>query len=468
MRSMIRRRIFPRWARHDCGVRRGVGVKIDRHKLPAYHGRLLCPPGARHLLLPRFSMRLSFFRHLKRQGARASAGLAVLAAGCAPLPPAQLVSAQLDSAQFAHIDTAIDSAIAAQRLPGAAFHLERGDATYERAYGRFTYDADASIVTTATVFDAASLSKVLSTAPSILLLAEDGKLDLDAKLVDYFPECAGGGKEAITIRHLLTHTSGLAAGLPGKPAWRGNDAAHARACAQTVTHVPGTYFRYSDINYILLGQLVRRVSGMELDVFAEQRLFAPLRMEHTLYLPLRRMAQAGIAPTHKAPASTEAPDAHGDIKAGASLQGEVHDPTVRRIGGVAGSAGVFSTVGDIARFARMLLGAGELDGVRVLSPESVRLLTTVQSPPGIAALRGLGMDIDSPFAQRPRGSLFPLGSYGHTGFTGCVLWIDPGSRSFYVLLSNRVYPDDKARVLELYNALGTLSARAAGLGADRP
>jgi CubicO group peptidase (beta-lactamase class C family) len=141
---------------------------------------------------------------------------------------------------------------------------------------------------------------------------------------------------------------------------------------------------------------------------------------------------------------------------------------VRRIGGVAGSAGVFSTVGDLARYARMLLGGGTLDGVRVLSPESVRLLTTVQSPPGIAALRGLGMDIDSPFAQRPRGSLFPLGSYGHTGFTGCVLWIDPGSRSFYVLLSNRVYPDDKANVLSLYTELGTLSARAAGWGAGTP
>jgi CubicO group peptidase (beta-lactamase class C family) len=144
------------------------------------------------------------------------------------------------------------------------------------------------------------------------------------------------------------------------------------------------------------------------------------------------------------------------------------DPTVRRIGGVAGSAGVFSTVGDIARYARMLLGGGELDGVRVLSPESVRLLTTVQSPPGIAALRGLGMDIDSPFAQRPRGTLFPVGSFGHTGFTGCVLWIDPGSRSLYVFLSNRVYPDDKGNVLPLYTEIATLSARAAGLGTAPP
>ena len=406
-------------------------------------------------------MRLSFFR-------RATTCFAVLAAGCAQLPSTPDKNDRLDTAQFGRIDAAMDAAIAARRLPGAVFHLERGGAIHERAYGRLSYDAEAELVSTATVFDAASLSKVLATAPSILLLFEDGKLDLDAKLVDYFPECAGGGKEAITIRHLLTHTSGLAAGLPAKPAWRGDEAAHAMACGQTVTHPPGSFFRYSDINYILLGQLVRKISGMELDVFARERLFGPLRMHHTGYLPLRRVQAAGIAPTHKAPLDTLEPLLHSDVVGGALLQGVVHDPTVRRIGGVAGSAGVFSTVGDVARFARMLLANGTLDGVRVLSPESVRLLTTVQSPPGIAALRGLGMDIDSPFAQRPRGSLFPLGSYGHTGFTGCVLWIDPGSRSFYVLLSNRVYPDDKANVLSLYTELGTLSARAAGWGAGTP
>jgi CubicO group peptidase (beta-lactamase class C family) len=408
----------------------------------------------------------SFRRLARHQGAIAAACLAVLVTGCAQLPGAQ--KRQLDRTQFAAIDAAIQTAIAERRLPGAVLHLEREGAVHARAYGRLSYEADAAPVTMDTVFDAASLSKVLATAPAVLLLAEDGKLDLDGRLVDYFPECRGGGKEAITIRHLLTHTSGLAAGLPAKPAWRGDEAAHAMACAQTVTDAPGSYFRYSDINYILLGQLVRQLSGMELDAFARQRLFGPLRMAHTGYLPLRRMAAAAIAPTHKAPVDGGAPALHGDVGAGRMLRGVVHDPTVRRIGGVAGAAGVFSTVGDIARYARMLLGGGELDGVRVLSPESVRLLTTVQSPPGIAALRGLGMDIDSPFAQRPRGTLFPVGSFGHTGFTGCVLWIDPGSRSFYVFLSNRVYPDDKGNVLPLYTEIATLSARAAGLGTAPP
>jgi CubicO group peptidase (beta-lactamase class C family) len=473
---MIRRRIFSRWTDRETVTRRGAGgktalraaLRIDREKLPVYHGLRLPPRrhlrGARHFLVPGFSMRPSLFRRLLGRRALAAAGLAVLATGCAQLPGApETAAGQLDRSQLSHVDAAIDQAIAERRLPGAVFHLERGGAIHQRAYGRFSYEPDAPPVSTSTVFDAASLTKVLATAPSVLLLAEDGKLDLDARLVDYFPECAGGGKEAITIRHLLTHTSGLAAGLPAKPAWRGIDAAYARACAQAVTHVPGSYFRYSDINYILLGQLVRTLSGMELDVFARQRLFAPLRMDHTGYLPLRRMDAAGIAPTHKAPAGDVAAP-HGDVGTGQLLQGVVHDPTVRRIGGVAGPAGVFSTAADIARYARMLLGGGELDGVRVLSPESVRLLTTVQNPPGIAALRGLGMDIDSPFAERPRGTLFPVGSFGHTGFTGCVLWIDPGSQAFYVFLSNRVYPDDKGNVLSLYTGIATLAARAAGLG----
>ncbi|MFC5459699.1 serine hydrolase domain-containing protein [Massilia niabensis] len=422
----------------------------------------------------RFSLRALRLLKDANTAAIAGAGLALLAAGCAGVPQPRSGDAgaytELDSSQFARIDAAIGAAIAQQQMPGAVFHLERGGARYERAYGRFTHEPGAPGVTLDTVFDAASLSKVLATAPSILLLLEDGKLDLEGKLAAYFPECAGGGKDAITIRQLLTHTSGLGAGLPARTngtgaAWSGDAAAFALACAQPLKHAPGSFFTYSDINYVLLGQLVRRVSGMPIDEFARQRIFLPLGMKHTGYLPLRRLPAQRIAPTQRAPAAGPiAP--HGDLAGGATLQGVVHDPTVRRMGGVAGSAGVFSTVHDIARFARMLLGEGELDGTRVLSRASVRLLGTVQTPPGMAALRGLGMDIDSPFALRPRGALFPVGSYGHTGFTGCVLWIDPASRSFYVFLSNRVYPDDKGNVLPLYTELGTLAAQAARVAAD--
>lgn len=396
--------------------------------------------------------------------------VALLGAGCAQLPgqgSGTRAQARLDAARLAQIDRAILDNIAARKLPGAVFHLEREGAVYEKAYGHYTYEEGAAPVAADTVFDAASLSKVLSTAPSVLLLAEDGKLDLEAPLVRYFPECAGGGKDAITVRQLLTHSSGLPAGLPAKPAWQGDEAAHVLACSQAVTHAPGSFFRYSDINYILLGQLVERVAGMPLERFALQRIFAPLGMADTGYRPLERTAAARIAPTQRGADAVAGAALHGDLAPGQLLAGVVHDPTVRRMGGVGGSAGVFSTARDVARFGRMLVGGGELDGVRVLSEESVRLLTTVQSPPGLV-LRGMGMDIDSPYAQRPRGAVFPVGSYGHTGFTGCILWVDPQSRTFYVLLSNRVYPDDKSNVLALYTQLGTLSAQAAGVTAPAP
>jgi CubicO group peptidase (beta-lactamase class C family) len=386
--------------------------------------------------------------------------VAILLAGCASAP--RQSDTLLDAATFPQIDAALTDAIGAHKLPGAVVHLEHDGAIYERAYGRLSYAPDARAVKADTLFDAASLSKVLATAPSVLKLAEEGRIALDAKLTAYFPECANGGKDAITIRHLLTHSSGLPSGLPAKPAWHGDAAAHALACSQAVTHPPGTFFRYSDINYILLGQLVQKVSGMPLDEFARTRFYAPLKMMDTGYRPLRRLGSGGaalIAPTQKGGEGEGS--AHADLAPGQLLQGVVHDPTARRMDGVAGSAGVFTTAHDVARYARMLLQGGELDGVRVLSPESVRLMTTAQSPAGIEALRGLGMDIASPYAVRPRGTLFPVGSYGHTGFTGCVLWIDPRSQAFYVLLSNRVYPDDKSNVLELYTRLGTLAAEAA-------
>ena len=392
----------------------------------------------------------------------ASASAALLSAGCAQLPGS--TGPQLDTARFAEIDRAIDAVIAERRMPGAVFHLERNGEVYEKAYGRLSYEAGAEADAAGTMFDAASLTKILATAPSVLLLAEAGKLDLEAPITRYFPECGGNGKDGITVRHLLTHSSGLPAGLPAKPAWEGQAAAHELACAKAVTDAPGTAFRYSDINYILLGQLVQRLSGMPLNEFAQQHIFTPLKMSDTGYLPLSKFPPGRIAPTHVPPASETDKALHPGLEHGEVLQGVVHDPTSRRMGGVAGSAGVFTTARDIARYARMLLADGELDGVRILSRDSMRLMTTVQSPAGVTARRGMGMDIDSPFA-RPRGALFPVGSYGHTGFTGCILWIDPHSRTFYVFLSNRVYPDDKSNILPLYTLLGTLSAQSA-LGVD--
>ncbi|MFL6708873.1 MAG: serine hydrolase domain-containing protein [Massilia sp.] len=371
----------------------------------------------------------------------------VLLTACASAPP----TVQFDAARLAEVDGAISALVARHATPGAQFHLERDGAVFERSYGNISYGQPEPI-TADTLFDVASLSKVLATAPSVLLLAEEGKLDLEAPLARYLPECGSRGRDGITVRHLLTHSSGFPAGLPARPAWEGRAAALALACGIDPTDPPGTLFRYSDINYILLGIIVEQVSGQSLDRFAAERIFTPLKMTQTGFLPLQRYSAARIAPTQFSP--------EGEL-----LQGVVHDPTARRMGGVAGSAGVFSTTRDIARFVRMLLAGGELDGVRVLSPDSVRLLTTVQSPLGLAQ-RAMGMDIGSSFA-RPRGTIFPAGSYGHTGYTGCFLWIDPTSRTFDIFLSNRVYPDDKSIILPFYVELGTLAARAAGLP-DRP
>lgn len=407
-------------------------------------------------------MHLTTPARFPRKSLIAAVCVALLASACAQLPGQGVRTApQFEAAHLAEIDAAIYAAVAERRMPGAVFRLERNGAVYEQAYGHLSYEPGAADVASGTLFDAASLTKVVATAPSVMLLAEEGKIDLDAPLVRYFPECANGGKEAITVRQLLTHTSGLPAGLPAKPAWNGDAAAHALACSQVATQAPGTLFRYSDINYVLLGQLVQRAAGMPLAQFARQRLYVPLRMVDTGYLPLARVRAAAIAPTQKSPPAEADKALHPDLAGGQLLQGVVHDPTARRMGGVAGSAGLFTTARDLARFARMLLGEGELDGVRVLSRDSVRLMTTVQTPPAIAALRGMGMDIDSPYAARPRGTVFPIGSYGHTGFTGCVLWIDPGAKAFYVFLSNRVYPDDKANVLPLYTRIGTLAAESA-------
>ncbi|MGH8855847.1 MAG: serine hydrolase domain-containing protein, partial [Telluria sp.] len=267
---------------------------------------------------------------------------AALLAGCAYLPAARM---PFDSAPLQDIDRAIAADIGARKLPGAIYHLERAGTVYQKPFGQFTYEPGSAMVTPSTVFDAASLTKVLATAPSVLLLAEQGKLALDAPLARYFPDCVGGGKEAITVRQLLTHTSGLPAGLPAKPDWRGGAAAHTLACAQAVTHAPGTFFRYSDINYILLGQLVERVSGMPLEHYAQERLFRRLGMRNTGYLPLARMPAGAIAPTQRAPGAEGDAALHGDLAPAELLQGVVHDPTVRRMGGVAGSAGVFTTVG---------------------------------------------------------------------------------------------------------------------------
>lgn len=365
---------------------------------------------------------------------------------------------------LALMDAAIHSAIASNRTPGAVLWLERHGDAYHKAYGQRAVVPATEPMTEDTVFDAASLTKVLATTPAMLKLIESGKVSLDSAVTNYLPEFVGKGKEAITIRNLMTHSSGLRPGLPRTEPWLGHEAALAVACAEPLPDNPSSVFRYSDINFILLGFVVERVTGEPLDGFCAREIYRPLGMTNTgyrRYAPSRPLGLPtdtnSIISTFAATTNRIAPT---EVLAnfGVVLRGVVHDPTARMMGGVAGHAGVFTTAADLARFSRMMLGGGQLDGVRIFAPETVKLMTSVQSPQGLAR-RGLGWDIDSPYAGQ-RGTNFPVGGYGHTGWTGTSLWIDPFSETFVILLSNRNHPSEAGNILALRRELGSLAALA--------
>jgi uncharacterized protein YbbC (DUF1343 family)/CubicO group peptidase (beta-lactamase class C family) len=361
--------------------------------------------------------------------------------------PAAIASdlpAAFHSGKLAEMDAAIQQAIADKKCPGGVLWLERNGGSYHKAYGRRALVPAEEPMTEDTIFDAASVTKVVACTPAIMLLIERGQIKLDERVQKYIPEFAGGGKDPITIRQLLTHTSGLQPDLSRNPDWTGYDTAIRMACAERVLTPPGTAFRYSDINFFLLGEVVVRVSGIRLNEFVAREVYGPLRMVDTGFLPpITQLPR--IAPTETSNREVS--------------RGTVHDPTARRMAGVAGHAGLFTTAADLARYARMLLNLGELDGVRVFRPETVQLMTRVQSPANVPARRGLGWDIDSPYSG-PRGKYFPIGSYGHTGWTGTSLWLDPFSKTFVIFLSNRNHPDERGSVIALRSQLGTLAAEA--------
>lgn len=386
-------------------------------------------------------------------------GLAVvllgLLPGCALMPGAER---KIDLVQLQGL---VERSVAEHKFPGASLWVERENQHSQLQYGARTYQSDARAIDARTIFDVASLTKVVVTATAVQLLIDDRRLRMEQRLGEVLPGCSGEGREAITLAHLLTHTSGLPAGISAMPPWSGKDEALRRACALTPVTSPGTAFRYSDVNFILLGAIVERASGESLDVFAAHRIFAPLGMLRSGYRPLTRFDANDIAPTQRIPLNANA-SLHIDLAPGAELAGVVHDPTARFMGGVAGHAGLFSTAEDLARFVRMLLSDGMAGGRPFLSRAAVERLTTAQSPITVKEKRSAGWDVDSPFS-RPRGTLFSPASFGHTGFTGCAMWIDPASNAFYVLLTNRVYPDDKSVILPLYSEIGTLAAEALGV-----
>jgi len=358
--------------------------------------------------------------------------LFLLVAACAT-PPAP----SFDPAITAQIDAAIQRAIAEHKIPGGLYYLEKGEKVYERVYGNRALVPAPEPMTVDTIFDAASITKVVATTPSIWLLIQRGKIGIDDPVQKFIPEFPYAD---VTIRHLLTHTSGLRPDLDLKDPWSGYDTAMQLVMKEELVNKPGFVFRYSDINFELLGEIVRRVSGQPLDVFAKKEIFEPLGMSDTGFRPAD---SSRVAPT--------------ELVDNVMLRGVVHDPTARRMGGVAGHAGLFITIHDLARYCRMLLGGG----APVFKPETVEQMTRVQSPANVAIKRAGGFDIDSSFAK-PRGDMFPIGSYGHTGFTGGFFWIDASSKTFFIFLSNRVHPNGKGNVVPLQRELGALSARAAG------
>jgi len=343
----------------------------------------------------------------------------------------------------ADLDAAINEAIRADKLPGAVVLVGHdGKVIYRKAYGNRALAPVKEAMTVDTVFDIASLTKIIATTSSMMKLFEQGKVAIDDPVTNYLPEFQGG-KSAITVRDLMTHFSGLRPDLDLEPEWSGYKTGIASALRDKPADAPGAKFVYSDINFELLGEIIRRVSGMPENEYVKKILFEPLGMTETGYLP-----PASLRP-RIAPTETQ--------KDGTILRGVVHDPTARFMGGVAGHAGVFSTADDIGKFCQMILDGG--DGV--FSPATIRKFTESATPAGQAVQRGLGWDIQSPYSK-VRGELFPVGSFGHTGFTGTSIWIDPASKTYVVLLANSVHPKLRPAITPLRGRVATIVAAAVG------
>jgi uncharacterized protein YbbC (DUF1343 family)/CubicO group peptidase (beta-lactamase class C family) len=337
------------------------------------------------------------------------------------------------------IDSIVQEAIHGGQIPGAVVLVwHNGEVVYRKAFGHRSLEPRREPMTVDTIFDIASLTKVVATTSAVMQLVERGQIRLNDPVAKYLAEFGQNGKEDISIRQLLTHHSGLPEDLDLKTKWEGRDTALRMAFGAKPIFPPGSRFLYSDINFITLGALVERVSGTTLDRYCAANIFGPLKMTHTAFLPPEKW-RAKIAPTQY----------DEDNK---MLRGVVHDPTARRMGGVAGHAGVFSTADDLSKFALALL-----KGSAVLPSPLVEKMTTPQQPPTSHVLRGLGWDIDSPFSSNG-GDLLPVGSFGHTGFTGTSLWIDPTTQTYIIILSNAVHPRGKGSAVALRSKIATAVA----------
>ena len=366
----------------------------------------------------------------------------VVALTCAAIS-APLLSAQTFPAA-AEVDTVINDAIREDRFPGAVLLIgHEGKVVYRKAYGNRSLSPTREPMTVDTIFDVASLTKVVATTTCMMKLVEQGKVEIDAPVTKYLPEFQSGNS-AITVRDLMTHFSGFRPDLDLKPVWSGYQTGIKLALNDKPANPRLTKFVYSDINFILIGEIVRRVGGSPENEYVKKVLLDPLGMKDSGFLPPPSL-KSRIAPTEMQ-------------KDGSILRGIVHDPTTQYMGGVAGHAGLFSTADDLSKFCQMLLDGGK----GLFKPEVIQQFTTSHTPTDQKIQRGLGWDIDSPYSGN-RGDLFPAGkSFGHTGFTGTSIWVDPGSKSYVIFLTNSVHPHQRKPITPIRRQVATVVARAFG------
>ena len=341
------------------------------------------------------------------------------------------------------IDDIVQEGLEQDKMPGCVVMIGRREGiAFRRAYGFRQLQPEKVDMTVDTVFDLASLTKPIATATSVMALIQQGKLDANATVATYLPEFAQNGKESITIRHLLTHTGGLIADNSMSDYVDGVDEAFARIYGLKPTAAPGESFTYSDVGFIVLGQVVKAVSGKDVDAFSRDHIFEPLHMTETGYLPNDDLkARAAV---------TEQRDGHW-------MQGEVHDPRAFALNGIAGHAGLFSTANNLARYATMMLGGGRLHDVQILDESIFKLMTTaVEIPRG---RRTFGWDAKTGYSSN-RSDLMSSHAFGHGGFTGTGIWIDPVQNLYVIFLSNRVHPDGKGLVNPLIGRIGTIASAA--------
>ena len=358
-------------------------------------------------------------------------------------------AADIDREKLTKIDGAVEAALKRNDCPGAVVLVVYGDdVVFRKAYGSRHVVPEKVPMTADAIFDMASLTKPMATGTSIMLLAEQGKLAFSDPVAKHWPAFAANGKDGVTIEHCLLHVSGLTADNAVADYADGREKAMARIAALKLEVPPGTRFKYSDVGFIVLGELVEKIGGKPVDQFAAKHVFEPLKMKDTTYkLGWHQLPR--VAPTGK--------------RAGNIIFGQVHDPRSFALGGIAGHAGLFSTADDTARYCRMLLRGGELDGVRVLKKETVTWFTEPKEVPGTKDakwLRSRGWDVDTSYSA-PRGEGFSRGEgFGHTGFTGTSVWVDPKSGTAVIVLTNRVHPDDKGNVTPLRREIATIVAAA--------